>query len=114
MPLPQVYGLFSLSEDPIKAIEVGSGTLLCFTLVAQDRAESKQALHRYNSNLYVKGDEIDKWKARLEPAKVFLVSGGEWKMTQKDDYKYGIPILSLSPYNFKALKTPWWAEGEPE
>lgn len=115
MPLPQVYGLFSLSEEPVRAIEVRDGMLLCFTLVAQDsNPNNNQPLHRYNSSLYVKTDEIDKWKKRLEAGRVFLVSGGEWKMTQKEDFKNPIPGLKLKTSNFKVLKTPWWAEDSPE
>ena len=115
MPLPQVYGLFSLAEEPaVRAIEVKSGMLLVFTLVAQDRLESNQPIHKYNTSLFVKNEELDKWKQRLESGKVFLVSGGEWRVTQKDDYKFGISQLSLNTFNFKALKTPWWVEDKPE
>jgi len=115
MPLPQVYGMFSLSDDPpVKLVEVRSGALLCFTLVAQDGNSQQQPLHRYNSSLYLRPEDVDKWRKRLEPGRVFLISGGEWRMTEKADYKFPFPQLSLTAYNFKPLKTPWWVEDEPE
>jgi hypothetical protein len=107
--------MFSLAEEPaVRAIEVKNGMLLCFTLVAQSSNGERQKFHRYNSSLYVRHDDVEKWKKRLEPGKVFLITGGEWRMPQKDDFKFPIPQLSLTAYNFKALKTPWWVEDNPD
>jgi len=115
MPLPQVHGMFAVSEDtPVKTISVRSGTLLCFTLAAQDNNGSQQQFHKYGASLFVKDEDLDKWKSRVEPGNVFLVQGGEWRMMEKEGYKFPIPSLSLNSFNFKLLKTAWWAEDKPD
>jgi GTP1/Obg family GTP-binding protein len=103
-----VSGLCVIPAEPqLKLFENTKGAWFNFTIVSIDE---KKDIHRYQANMFVKKEQIEEWKNKITSGNVFHIDIAKWRMKEWEGGKYPFPVIELSPYNFKKLTQPFWAE----
>jgi hypothetical protein len=106
----QCSGIVAIPEDHmLKIAPYGKGSYFDFNVVAQEKTnEGEVVFHRYHANMWVKEEDVERWRGDIEHGNVFQIKTANWSSKIADDKQYPFTILKLSPYNFIRLKSALW------
>jgi hypothetical protein len=106
----QCTGIVAIPEDHmLKEAPMGKGVYLDFNVVAQEKGNNGEVIfHRYHANMWVKEEELPRWREEIQHGNVFQIRTANWSSKVAEDQKYPFTILKLNSYNFVKLKVAMW------
>jgi len=109
-----VTGLLCIGGEPnLKKTEVGNGTYLNFYATSESLNKVGDSIyHKYQIDLWVPSDDVQKWEKRIVSGAVFFLSGGKLSAEMREGQKYPMTSIKVSHLEFKPLAKAYWLEKE--
>jgi hypothetical protein len=99
----RVNGLIALPIDlQIKDSPTNGGHLFFFTAITKDPRDSN-SFHLYPIKLWVTHKEVDTWKERLQPGRIFEIEFGYLSMKQTIGGRRFSNVIEIIGNNLKPL-----------
>jgi hypothetical protein len=104
--LNSASGIIIIQQEPdIREFPWKNGVFLSFKAVSQEAtAERTARLHHYLINTWVPSDELERWRRRIQPGTMFLLTNGGVSAAILEGKEYPFNQIKVNRNNLNYLK----------